>query len=150
MMAGKVVLDATNPYVERDGEVAREAIAQGSSRWTAAHLPGARVVKAFNMQRYTALEAESAQPGPDVRLGDGAGEAREGLAIAIAGDDDGAVQVAERLVKDAGFEPVIVGRLVQGRAFDPGTPHYANGVHASVLRRELAEPRVESFAPRLA
>jgi predicted dinucleotide-binding enzyme len=151
MLAGKVVLDATNPYPERDGEAAHEALARGSSSWTAAQLPGARVVKAFNMQRYSALEAESAQAGPEVRMGDGGGrEGRDGLAIAIAGDDEGAVQVAERLVKDAGFEPVVVGRLEQGRAFDPGTPHYANGVHASELRRELAEPRVESFAPRLA
>jgi predicted dinucleotide-binding enzyme len=126
-LAGKVVLDATNPYPERDGDVARQALARGSSRWTAAQLPGARVVKAFNMQLYTALEAEAHKAE---RPGDG-------LAVALASDDADALQVAERLVRDAGFEPVIVGPLDRGRAFDPGTRHYGSGVHAAELRRDL-------------
>jgi predicted dinucleotide-binding enzyme len=125
-LAGKIVLDAANPYPERDGDSAREAISQGrgSSVWTASKLPAARVVKAFNMQRYTALQAEA-------RKGD------DPLAIAIASDDKEALTVADDLVRDAGFEPIVVGGLEKGRAFDPGTPHYANGVHASELRREM-------------
>jgi predicted dinucleotide-binding enzyme len=125
-LAGKPVLDATNPYPERDGDAAREAIdaGHGSSAWTASKLPGARVVKAFNMQRYTALQAESHAPG-------------DPLAIALAGDDQSALRIAEQLVQDAGFEPIVVGGLEEGRAFDPGTPHYANGVHATELRREM-------------
>lgn len=125
-LIGKVVLDASNPYLDRDGDCAREAIEQGhgSSVWTASKLPGARIVKAFNMQRYSTLEAE-------------AHKGRDPLAIAIAGDDRDAVDVAMMLVRDAGFEPIVVGSLEDGRAFDPGTPHYANGVHAAELRREV-------------
>jgi predicted dinucleotide-binding enzyme len=121
---GKIVLDATNPYPERDGDAAREAIArgQGSSVWTQSKLPGARVVKAFNMQRYTALQSEAHNP--------------DALAIVLASDDEDALRIAEKLVRDAGFEPVVVGSLVNGRAFDPGTPHYANGARASELHRE--------------
>jgi predicted dinucleotide-binding enzyme len=124
---GKVVLDACNPYPERDGDAAREAIEQGhgSSVWTAVHLPGARIVKAFNMQRYDALAAEAGKGDDDP------------LAIAIASDDEDAIAVAAQLVEDAGFEAVVIGPLEEGRAFDPGTPHYANGVHASELLREL-------------
>ncbi len=123
----KAVLDATNPYPDRDGDVARAAISEGhgSSVWTAHMFPRARVVKAFNMQRYTALQSE-------------AHATTDPLAIAVAGDDSDAVELASRLVRDADFEPIVVGRLEQGRAFDPGTPHYANGVHASDLRREAA------------
>jgi len=127
LVAGKPVLDATNPYPERDGDAAREAIAtgHGSSAWTASQLPQARLVKAFNMQRYTALEQEAHNP-------------EERLAIAVASDDEEALDVAEDLVIDAGFEPFVAGNLEQGRAFDPGTPHYANGAHVSDLMREAA------------
>ena len=125
-LEGKVVLDATNPYPERDGDSARDAIAagHGSSAWTASKLAGARVVKAFNMQRYTALESD-------------AHTSEDPLAIALAGDDRGAIGTVEALVRDAGFEPVLVGSLDEGKAFDPGTAHYANGVHASELRQEI-------------
>ena len=33
------------------------------------------------------------------------------LAVPIAGDDPEALQVASGLVRDAGFEPVVVGKL---------------------------------------
>ncbi|HEY1534130.1 MAG TPA: NADPH-dependent F420 reductase [Polyangiaceae bacterium] len=128
VLANKIVLDASNPDPERDGEPAREAIrlGHGSSRWTASRLPGARLVKAFNMQRFDALRAEAHRN-------------EDPLAIALAGDDFGALAVAEQLVRDAGFEAVIVGSLEEGRAFDPGTRHYAKSVRASHLRHELSE-----------
>ena len=129
---GKIVLDATNPYPDRDGDAAREAVkGRGSSAWTQSKLPGARVVKAFNMQRYTALQAEAHEDG-------------DPLAVALASDDAEALHVAEKLVRDAGFEPVVIGGLEKGRAVEPGTPHYANGAHAAELRRDMptaAQPR---------
>jgi predicted dinucleotide-binding enzyme len=126
LLRNKPVLDATNPYPERDGDVAREAVAEGrgSSAWTAGRLAGARVCKAFNMQRYSALQSE-AHAGADR------------LAIAIASDDPEVLAIAAILVRDAGFDPVAIGRLVQGRAFDPGTAHFARGVRAADLRRHL-------------
>ncbi len=46
----KVVIDASNPYPERDGPVADRVIAsgKGSALYVAALLPASRVVKAFN------------------------------------------------------------------------------------------------------
>jgi predicted dinucleotide-binding enzyme len=128
LLVDKTVLDACNPYPERDGEPAREALrlGRGSSKWTASMLPGARVVKAFNMQRVDTLRAE-------------AHHADDPLAIVLAGDDFGTLAIAKQLVRDAGFEPVIVGSLEEGRAFDPGTRYYASGVHASQLRQDLSE-----------
>jgi predicted dinucleotide-binding enzyme len=124
----KTVLDASNPYPERDGDWALEAISQGrgSSAWTASKLPGACVVKAFNMQRFDALQAQAHRE-------------RDPLAVVLAGDDLTALGVAKQLVQDAGFEPVIVGSLEEGRAFDPGTPYYATSVRASELRHDMAE-----------
>ena len=122
----KIVLDASNPNLERDGESAREAseLGLGSSAWTASKLPGARVVKAFNMQDADLLGSEAHRAG-------------DPLAIAVAGDDFGAISVAKQLARDAGFEAVIVGSLEEGRAFEPGTRHYAQGIRAADLRQDL-------------
>lgn len=127
LFEGKPVLDATNPSPERDGGVAEEALAtpHGSSAWTAEKLPYARVVKAFNMQRFTTLRSD-------------AHRVIDPLAIVLAGDDQDALVVAQRLVIDAGFEPVIVGELAEGRAYEPGTPGYANDVRAADLRDALS------------
>jgi 8-hydroxy-5-deazaflavin:NADPH oxidoreductase len=128
LLRNKMVLDASNPCPECDGELAREALGagRGSSKWTASKLPGARVVKAFNMQRCEALQSEAHRAG-------------DLLAIALAGDDFAALTVAKRLVRDAGFGAVIVGSLEEGRAFDPGTRHYAKGIRVDDLRQDLGE-----------
>ena len=49
-VAGKVVIDAANPYPERDGAFARAAIdaGEGAGVPVAALLPGANLVRAFN------------------------------------------------------------------------------------------------------
>src|ERR1700694_5370884 len=55
--SGKVVLDATNAYSQRDGKLAEDANAQagGSSAWVAKKLGSARVVKAFNTVYFATL-----------------------------------------------------------------------------------------------
>jgi predicted dinucleotide-binding enzyme len=126
LLAGKTVLDAMNPYPQRDGDTAREAVnaGQGSSAWVASQLPGAHVVKAFNTVYFKTLEAEAHKGG-------------DPLGIPLAGDDANAVKTATQLVRDAGFEPVVAGALAKGRQFDPGTPAYNSGMRASALRRAL-------------
>jgi hypothetical protein len=62
------------------------------------------------------------------------------LAIPIAGDDDRAVQTAAELVRDAGFEPVIVGTLADARLFQRGGPGYGQPVGASELKQKLSLP----------
>jgi hypothetical protein len=126
LVAGKVVLDAGNPYPERDGAAAHEALrhAGGSSAWVAAHLPGARVVKAWNTVYFKVLEAEA-----------GRGDDRVG--IPLAGDDPAAVEIAALLVRDAGFAPVVAGALAAGKRFEPGTPVYNTGMRATAVARAL-------------
>jgi predicted dinucleotide-binding enzyme len=61
----------------------------------------------------------------------------EPIAIPLAGDDSEALAVAQRLVRDAGFEPVVVGPLSRAREFDVGTPVYTRLLTAPQLRQAL-------------
>jgi predicted dinucleotide-binding enzyme len=57
--------------------------------------------------------------------------------VPLASDDAQALEVAARLVRDAGFEPVVVGPLARSRAFDVGTAVFGRGLTARELRRGL-------------
>jgi predicted dinucleotide-binding enzyme len=63
------------------------------------------------------------------------------LAIPIAGDDAEAVQVAAGLVRDAGFEAVVVGKRTEARRFQRGAPGYGQPVTAAELRQKLSFTR---------
>lgn len=123
LLAGKVVLDTGNAYEQRDGSAAPEATAhpQGSAGWAAAMFPGARWVKAFNSVYFKTLLSEAHRDGD--RVG-----------IPLAGDDAAAVQIAAQLVRDAGFDPVVVGTLARGREFEPNTAPYNTGMSGRQLR----------------
>jgi 8-hydroxy-5-deazaflavin:NADPH oxidoreductase len=123
-LAGKIVLDTGNPYPARDGQMAEEARRKGTGVASAEFLPGARLVRAFNAIDYRPLASEAHRAG-------------ERIAIPLAGDDREALAVAQRLVRDAGFEPVVVGNLSRAREFDVGTPPYDKLMTASELRQVL-------------
>ncbi len=124
-LAGKIVLDTCNPYPERDGPMALEARAQGTGVASAHFLPGVRLVRAFNAIGYRDLAHEAHRSG-------------EPVAIPLAGDDREALAVAEQLVRDAGFAPVVVGGLNRAREFDVGTRPYSHLLTAPQLREALA------------
>jgi predicted dinucleotide-binding enzyme len=123
-LKGKVVLDTGNPYPERDGEMAVEARRKGTGVASAEFLPGVRLVRAFNAISYRNLRSEAHRTGQLV-------------GIPIAADDKEALQVAARLVRDAGFEPVVVGPLAKAKLFDVGTPVYTQLLTAGELRARL-------------
>jgi len=125
-VAGKVVIDAANPYPQRDGAFAQAAIdaGQGAGVPVAALLPGAHVVRAFNSVPWPAMVAEAGRPVPHI-------------AIPLAGDDAPARLTVAGLVRDAGFEPVDAGPLAKARAFDPGGSAYNHPMPAADMRRVL-------------
>jgi predicted dinucleotide-binding enzyme len=127
-LAGKVVLDTGNPYPQRDGAMAEEARREGTGVASAEFLPGTRLVRAFNAINYDDLKNEAHRAPPRV-------------AIPLAGDDKEALAVAERLVRDAGFDPVVVGPLSRAREFDVGTKVYTRLLTAAQLRKELSLPQ---------
>lgn len=123
-LGGKVVLDTGNPYPNRDGPMAEEARREGTGVASARYLPGARLVRAFNAIKWTDLASAAHRPG-------------ELAAIPLAGSDHGALVIAARLVRDAGFDPVIVGDLSTARKFDVNTPVYVQLLTAKELRAKL-------------
>jgi predicted dinucleotide-binding enzyme len=44
------------------------------------------------------------------------------VGVPIAGDDQNALAIASNLIREIGFEPVIVGGLSMGKYLVPGTP----------------------------
>jgi predicted dinucleotide-binding enzyme len=123
-LSGKVVLETGNPYPGRDGAMAEEARRKGSGAASSEFLPGVKLVRAFNAISYRDLQSLANRSGQLV-------------AIPIAGNDAGALEVAQRLVRDAGFEPVVVGSLERAREFDVGTPVYVKSLTGPELRKEL-------------
>lgn len=126
LMAGKIVIDITNPRADRDGPITEEWLAMGTGLAMAQYLPGARLVKAFNTlsSRMIGTTAENGE-----RIG-----------VPVAGDDDEAVQVVANLVRDAGFEPVVVGSLARAKEFDRGSPVWVTGMTAREVREALNLP----------
>jgi 8-hydroxy-5-deazaflavin:NADPH oxidoreductase len=123
LLVGKIVLDTGNAYTQRDGETANDATKhpRGSAGWAAEMFPRSRWVKAFNTVYYKTLEAQAHREGD--RVG-----------IPLAGDDAEALAVAAQLVRDAGFDPVIVGALERGKEFEPDTRTYNTGKSGKELR----------------
>jgi predicted dinucleotide-binding enzyme len=124
-LKGKVMLDACNAVESRDGSVASEVEQEGIGVVSQKYLSGARLVRAFNTLSYMIFAREAHRPDPK-------------LAIPIAGDDADAVKVAAGLVRDAGFDPVVVGKLADARRFQRGGPGYGQQVSAVELRQKLS------------
>lgn len=126
-MAGKVVIDAANPYRRRDGEVvdAVEALGRGAAGYVATLLPRSRVVKAFNSIAWSDLRDLAHRPSPR-------------LAIPLVGDDQAALATATKLIEDAGYDVVPAGSLATSARIDPGACAYAQSLGADDLRRVLS------------
>ncbi|HEU4731934.1 MAG TPA: NAD(P)-binding domain-containing protein [Kofleriaceae bacterium] len=127
-LAGKIVLDTCNPYPQRDGAMAYDARKKGTGVASPELLPGTRLVRAFNAINAGSLASEAHRKPPLV-------------GIPLAGDDPEALKLAERLVRDAGFDPVVVGGLARARDFDVGAPVYTKLLTAAELRKALGPPR---------
>jgi len=126
---GKVVIDTNNYYPQRDGHFPElDDDSTTSSELLLAHLPGARVVKAFNAIVWTRLRDDGRPVGDPERLG-----------IPISGDDEQAKRTVAELIDEIGFDPVDAGTLAQGgRKHQPGTPAYTQGLPTAELRARLA------------
>ena len=123
-LAGKIVLDAGNAVLSRDGQISKEARELGIGATSAKYLPKARIVRAFNTLNYRTLAKNANRPG-------------ERMAIPIAGDDKDALVVASQLVKDAGFDAVTIGSLESAKLFAQGGPLYGQEITAREMQIRL-------------
>jgi 8-hydroxy-5-deazaflavin:NADPH oxidoreductase len=119
---GKVIIDACNPFPQRDGAIATRAREQGAGVVSAELLPGARIVRAFNAIGAARMGEVHEEPGK--------------VGMPIAGDDKAAIEVASRLIREIGFEPVLVGGTDKGKYLVPGTP--LSGEHSPEEIRKIA------------
>ncbi|MBO4210130.1 NAD(P)-binding domain-containing protein [Micromonospora echinofusca] len=128
---GRVVVDANNYYVQRDGEIPEVADRSiSSSRWVAGHLSGARVVKAFNNIQAQHLLEQGRPAGTGNRI-----------ALPVAGDDEQAKRMVMDLVDELGFDPVDAGTLDESWRQQPDTPVYGTDRDAEGVREGLASAR---------
>jgi 8-hydroxy-5-deazaflavin:NADPH oxidoreductase len=123
-LRGKVVLDTCNPNPARDGDMTKDALEKGTGVMDPIYMPGTRLVRAFNTVGAGQLAPTSHRSG-------------ELVGIPLASNDKGAMLIAAQLVRDAGFESVIVGDLSAAKSFDPGTPIYGKALPASQVRTAL-------------
>ncbi len=125
--AGKIVIDATNPYTASGGLF--DLGASSSSEEVAGQLPGARLVKAFNTIYYKHLASRGRTDLP----------VPERHAIFVAGDDAEAKAMVSRLIEDIGFAPVDTGPLAEGgRRQQPGSEIYNRPMTAAEAQRTLS------------
>lgn len=131
-LKGKIIIDTSNPYPERDGVIAEEALREpgGTGCFVARLLPGARIIRAFNTVYFKDLGKTINKDG-------------ETIGIPIAGDDREGLQAAVELAERAGLAPVIVGNLSASKRFDVGTAVYATSASARTIREKLNLKRGE-------
>jgi len=94
-LAGKLVIDPTNPFRFTDDRLAVRTIDDSITERVQAAAPGARVVKAFNTLSWQTMADPSVAGGP--------------VTIPLAGDDVKAKARVAELVRELGFEALDVG-----------------------------------------
>jgi predicted dinucleotide-binding enzyme len=125
-LKGKIVIDTSNPYPQRDGVIAEEARREpgGTGIVVARLLPGARIVRAFNTVYSEDLKKTINKNGKKI-------------GIPIASDDQEGLKAASELVEHAGLDPVVIGGLRTSKLFDVGTAVYATSASAREIREKL-------------
>ena len=126
---GKVVVDASNYYPNRDGQIPElDNDETTSTELLAEHLAGGRVVKAFNTMRSGTLAT----------AGDPSKPADERLALYVAGDDAEAKRAVLSLIDEFGFAPIDTGSLAEGgRKQQAGGAVYGDEVTGAEARQAL-------------
>jgi predicted dinucleotide-binding enzyme len=125
LAAKSLIIDVSNPVGNRDGDTFVKSINDegGAGLATAKMLPGSHIVRAFNAI------------GAGDLAKDGHGSATP-VGVPIAGDDPKAIALATSLIKETGFEPVLIGGLAKGKYLVPGTP--LSGEHSPEEIRRIA------------
>jgi len=125
LFAGKIVIDATNPYTA-DGQVV-DLEGHTSSGLVACRFLTARVVKAFNTIHWETL-ATGSRADPEERL-----------VIFVASDYVRAKSIVSQMIEDIGFAPVDTGSLREGgRRQEPGAELFNHVITLRQARHQLA------------
>ncbi|TPV34895.1 NADP oxidoreductase [Paucihalobacter ruber] len=119
----KVIIDATNPYPERDGEMALKVrnANYNASEYTAMKFVTAKTAKAFNT-----IHAE--------HLRDRAFRNVNKLTIPYAAQDKESKAVVKQLIEDIGFDSLYIGNLSDTQIMDPDQVIYGKSLKCNELK----------------
>jgi len=122
----KVIIDATNPYPERDGNMAQEVrdSNRNASEYTAMKFGTAKTTKAFNT-----IQAE--------HLKSKAWRDQNRIAVPFAAQDEDSKKVTQQLIEDIGFDAVYIGDLTKTKIMDPDQKIYGKSVNRAELESML-------------
>lgn len=127
-LEGKIVLDASNYYPQRDGHIAElDEEAVTVSGLLARHLPKSRVVKAFNAIAASDIEKDGLPTGSPQRR-----------ALPIAGDDPEAKLLVATFFDQIGYDVVDAGPLGEEWRFQKDTPAYCVPFNRQDMQAALA------------
>ena len=128
----KILIDAGNPYPNRDGEVAQKVIddeSQTATGYVASLFPDAKTVKAFNSVHYQIFVEQAFKQGD------------ERIAVQICCDDEQAKATVKQLIEDMGFAPQDLGDLSQGVLFEPNAPLYNQNLKIGDAEKLLSKAK---------
>ena len=120
--ANSIILDATNPYPSRDGDMAQNVrdANYNASEYTAMKFGTAKTAKAFNT-----IQAD--------HLKNRAFRMQDKLSVPFAAQDESSKNVVKELIEDIGFDAVYVGKLSDSKIMDPDQEIYGMSVSKTEL-----------------
>lgn len=122
-----VVIDTMNYWAPVDGLMEEFEGERSTSEVIAEFFGDVRLVKTLNHIGYGDVEVDSHPVGAPNRR-----------ALAVAGDDAGAKELASEFISSLGYDAVDAGPLRAGRSFENGTEIFT-GRHTADQMRELLE-----------
>lgn len=127
-LAGKVVIDTSNYYSARDGQISElDSQETTVSELLQRHLPTSKVVKAFNHIMFSQLTTDGQPAGTPGRR-----------ALVVAGDDSDARATVAQLIDSFGFDVLELTSLAESWQIQKDTPGYGARETAETLRAALA------------
>lgn len=128
---GKLVIDTNNYYPQRDGRIASlDAAEETTAGLLQAHLPGSKVVKAFNHIYSGDITAKATPTGTEGRR-----------ALAVFGDDAEARATVVAFIDEIGFDSVDGGALSESWRIERDQPGYGTPGDKAELAQYLAEAK---------
>ena len=129
LLAGKVVIDTSNYYPQRDGRIAALDEEQTTvSELVQAHFTDARIVKAFNHIYASAITDDAQSAGTAERR-----------ALIVAGEDAAAKVTVGAFIDAIGFDVLDIGGLAESWRIQVGTAAYGPRRDREELEIDIAQ-----------
>ncbi|MFJ3310424.1 NADPH-dependent F420 reductase [Streptomyces sp. NPDC086549] len=135
-----VIVDTSNYYPFRDGQIEAIENGQPESAWVEEHI-GRPVIRAWNALGVATLQNKGVPEGTPGRI-----------AIPVSGDSPEAKRLISGLIDQTGFDVVDAGPIAESWRMQPGSPAYCTELTSEQLKKalELADPEKDELRRELA